>query len=410
MNNRLSRLVLGAGFFLLCAAFFSALHGQQATADSAAAQEARNQVGEIVHAQVPSALPGPYRTMADMKRAMQTYEAVFAAYSHVPLLNPPRGFKVVHNYNADARETPRGLPIPVGGALILLAYDSNKRLPNGRFADEGEGPVLGSITINRIDCANPADPGLGEDDKSKFYFAPKQSGTMQGWPKYDSAFGSTVFLTRRTQPQWLPVTVERMLNVQLAKAQQQMKDTKAADSIRPQNAYAEWMKGHDERIRQYQETHDQLAKTNKQLADQMLANALKSEEETAKVMQAVAEKGGGINQQVDEAQSKSAKSLQDLQNHLNSLSPQQRSAPAYVYEAPDGAHSVGEVVPAGTPGAQAVVYPNPDFYDRTVSPWEAQSICVSEGAGPRTQESGLYPTILNIWNSLDWDGIAKVLK
>jgi hypothetical protein len=67
-------------------------------------------------------MPGPNHALADARRALQTYEAVFAAYSRTPLLNPPRGFEVIDNYNADARETPRGWPIPVGGTPGAAAH------------------------------------------------------------------------------------------------------------------------------------------------------------------------------------------------------------------------------------------------------------------------------------------------
>jgi len=53
---------------------------------------------------------------------------------------------------------------------------------------------------------------------------------------------------------------------------------------------------------------------------------------------------------------------------------------------------------------------NPDFYDRTLPPWEAQSLCVSLNTGPNSKQHFLNPTIVNIWNSLDSDAIAQVLK
>ena len=57
-----------------------------------------------------------------------------------------------------------------------------------------------------------------------------------------------------------------------------------------------------------------------------------------------------------------------------------------------------------------MVYPNPDFYHKTLPPWEAQSLCVNLKTGPNSMHSPLYPTIVKIWNSLDWDALAQVLK
>jgi hypothetical protein len=349
-------------------------------------------------------MAGRYHTGADLKRALQTGDAVFAAYCQTPLLSPPRGFDVVHNVNADDRATPRGWPIPVGMGLILVPYDSAKRLPNGRFASQGEGPVLGGISINTLDCGNPsAETDLGKDEKSSFYFMPKQTGTVHGWPQV----GGVVFMSKRTQARWLPVSVERVLNVQIDKARKVQKDV---DASSPQTAYAKWQAGHDERLRQYQQAHDQMVKINKQQADQMLANMLESEKQTGKMMASMAQPGGDLNKMAAANQASTSKTLDDLETQLNSLSPQQRAAPAYVYLGRDGAFSIGQVVPPGTPGAQAVVYPNPDFYDRSMPPWEAQSVCVSVSTGPRSKESPLYPTIVKIWESLDWDALAQILK
>jgi len=58
---------------------------------------------------------------------------------------------VLHNVHADARNTPRGWPIPPASGFILLAYDSKQSLPEGGFAKEGEVPVLGGFEMNTID-------------------------------------------------------------------------------------------------------------------------------------------------------------------------------------------------------------------------------------------------------------------
>jgi hypothetical protein len=404
MRNKLVPSLVVAGVYFFCVAYYPGLQGGQADSDASAQQAAQNQVGEVLQKQARSAMPGRYQTLADVKRAMLTFDAIFAAYCRTPLLNPPRGFDLVHSVNADARSTPRGWPIPVGTGLILVAYDSSKRLANGRFASLGEGPVLGGISMNEIDCGNaPAERELGGDEKSPFYYLPKQTGMVHGWPQ----FGGIVFMAKRTQPRWLPVSVERVLNVQIAAARKVQKDVDAAS---PQTAYAKWQSGHAERLRQYQETHDQMVKINKQQADTMLAKMVESEKQTEKTMAAMAQQGSDLNKMAADNQAHASKTLQDLQTHLNSLSPEQRAAPAYVYQSADGAFAVGQVVPPGTPGGVAVVYPNPDFYNKSLPPWEVQSICVDNSTGPRSREDPLYPTIVSIWQSLNWEALAQLLK
>ena len=288
MRIKLFRRVAAIGICFFCFASERGLLRGQATGDPSAKQQAQNQVGEFVQGQARSAQPGRYQTMADMRRALLTSDAVFAAYCRTALLSPPRGFQLIHGVTADARSTPRGWPIPVDSGFIMVAYDSNKRLPNGRFASEGEGPVLGGFSINTLDCGNPsAERDLGSDEKSVFYLLPKQTDTVHGWPQ----FGGTVFMTRRTQPRWAPVTVERILKVQTARAQKELDDITAAS---PETAYAKWQSGRDERLRGYQQAHDQMAAVNKQQADQMLAQMLETEKQTEKTMAAMAQPGSEL--------------------------------------------------------------------------------------------------------------------
>jgi hypothetical protein len=286
-----------------------------------------------------------------------------------------------------------------------LAYDGTHRLPNGRFGLEGEGPVLGGFNMNAIDCDNPsAEVDLGRDEKSSFYLSREQTNTVHGWPQ----IGGVVFMTKRTQPRWLPVSAERVLKVQLDKASKTLQDVTAAS---PQNSYTQWLKGKDKRLQDYQNAHDQMVKAvGKQQADAYLATMLDTEKKTGEMLASMSQQGSDTNQTASGFQSQASKAFQDLQTRLNALSPEQRAMPAYVYESADGAFPVGQVVPPGTPGGVAVVYPNPDFYDRSLPPWEAQSLCVTVSTGPNSRQHFLYPTIVNIWNSLDWDALAQVLK
>jgi outer membrane translocation and assembly module TamA len=164
-------------------------------------------------------------------------------------------------------------------------------------------------------------------------------------------------------------------------------------------------------MKQYQEAHDQLVKTiGKQQADAYLATMLDTEKKTGEMMAQMSQQGSDTNSTAGQFQAQAAKAVQDLEAQMNSLSAEQREGPAYVYESADGAHAVGAVVPPGTPGGVEVVYPNPDFYDRSLPPWEAQSLCVSVSTGPNSRQDPLYPTIESIWNSLDWNALAVQLK
>ena len=65
--------------FLFCVRTRPLLRGQ-ATGHPSAKQQAQNQLREFVQGQARSAQPGRYQTMADMRRALLTSDAVFAAY------------------------------------------------------------------------------------------------------------------------------------------------------------------------------------------------------------------------------------------------------------------------------------------------------------------------------------------
>jgi hypothetical protein len=179
----------------------------------------------------------------------------------------------------------------------------------------------------------------------------------------------------------------------------------------PQNSYTQWLSGKDKRLQDYQKTHDEMVKAlGKEKADAILASMLENDKKTEAMFAAMAQRGSEISKMASGSQAQANNTLRDLEARLNALSSEQRGMPAYIYQSADGAFPPGQVVPPGTPGGVAVVYPNPDFYDRSLPPWEAQSLCVSVSTGPRSQEHFLYPTIVNIWKSLDWDALAQVLK
>jgi len=137
----------------------------------------------------------------------------------------------------------------------------------------------------------------------------------------------------------------------------------------------------------------------KQQADAYLATMIETEKKTEAMFAAMARPGSDIGKMVSGNQAQLGKTLHDLEARLSAHSPAECEVPAF---------PLCQVVPQGTPGSVAVVYPNPDFYDRSLPPGEAQSLCVSVSTGPRSQEHFLYPTIVKIWNSLDWDAIAQV--
>jgi GGDEF domain-containing protein len=85
------------------------------------------------------------------------------------------------------------------------------------------------------------------------------------------------------------VSAVRVLKVQLAKANKTLQDLNA---VAPQNAYTKWLAGKDERMKQYQATHDQLVKTiGKQQADQYLATMLDTEKKTGEMMAQMSRQG-----------------------------------------------------------------------------------------------------------------------
>lgn len=408
MRNKLLWLLVGSAVCFLCIGSHPGLHAWQENSDSTARQEAQNQLGEFRQKQRDGG------GTPDAKRALLMSDAVFAAYCRAPLLSPPRGFELLHNVSTHAPEHP-GLPIPVHMAFIMLEYDGSRRLPNGRFAAGGEGPGLGHIDINKVDCDSPGLAWGGKE--SPFHLLPIQTGTVQGWPVFGE---NTVFMTRRTKPRWLPVTVERYLSFQIPLARKDLEEAMKLDESRPQNFYAKFMRERDQRLREYQKAHDEAAKFNKKGADDALAAELETEKQMEKVWAEKAEHGADENQQIDERQAQARKALQDLE----SLTPEQRAAPAYVFDtrlndmdlikAFKGTGDITrQMYPPGTRGSAALVYANPDFYDRSLPAWEAQSVCVDISAishpmAWQERQRFLYPVIVNILKSLDWDALAQL--
>lgn len=88
-----------------------------------------------------------------------------------------------------------------------------------------------------------------------------------------------------------------------------------------------------------------------------------------------------------------------LRAQIAAMSPQERASPAFVF-------GNQELVPAGTPGAMAVVRRNPAFYRARISPFEPRAVLVTM---PNAYQE-LKDQHWQLYRELDWAAVKRLVN
>jgi hypothetical protein len=208
--------------------------------------------------------------------------------------------------------------------------------------------------------------------------------------------GFYVLFAPAGQSPTLPVTREEYLRAMIftleGKDQAKVKDAAAVWSKTP---YERWMSEAPERRKRNEELYVIVGKTDPARAAKMRADMEKAEQAETETL-----KRGDAYERAQVTKNLAALTAvgDKYRAQIAAMTAQERTAPAFIAE-PD-------LVPAGTPNANAVVKKNPAFYRTTGSPLQPRLILVHmPSAYPeyRVQQQQLY-------EQLDWAAIKKMVK
>ena len=226
-----------------------------------------------------------------------------------------------------------------------------------------------------------------EDESGLYFFAPKVTGDLQGFPVYDT---DVAILVRSRKPLWVPVSQERFLRHAVQRAAEVAKKAKEEE---------------DRVLNEPLPENPELARSIKEAREEGLKSA---REIVAQTRAELTEFPGNIR-------FLPADYVQALTKELASLSPAERAAPAYYSGDWKKTRRPSGLLDAADPAAQPVVSPNPDFFDPSLPKSAVQLIVVlgisSRDKAPAQPERANPAAVrrFEVRNSLDWKKVAALM-
>ena len=175
---------------------------------------------------------------ADFRAASATLQQVDAILRRVPALAPPPdGVLVAINPTVGSHDnwTPADSPyrrhVVAARYMLIFLHPTLFCLQGQCSIDRGEGPSI-VFYINTPHMLVGPSFTVGSE---RWYMAPRELGNVAGFPLYDS-FEGRLWLTKRKQPPWLPVTQEEWVRARLEQEQRRAPPSYAGAEI--QQRYA----------------------------------------------------------------------------------------------------------------------------------------------------------------------------
>jgi hypothetical protein len=241
--------------------------------------------------------------------------------------------------------------------------------------------------------------GDAKDENGSIYFERPRSELAHGATAVYGTFGETnapglhVLFTSRDESPTLPVSRERYLRAMIFEFEgndpEELKRQQAAAARTP---YEEWMSGAAQRKKEREET---LA----EIGDKTKAAALRTQIEKAErdVTESL-KRREPMDRQSRTIVANSSPGDQ-FRAQLSAMTPEERASQGWVI--------ARQLVPAGTPGAQALVKENPAFYRASGSPFEARAILVYIPSEVYKKVMGA--TQVQLYREFDWAALKRMV-
>jgi hypothetical protein len=315
-----------------------------------------------------------------------------------PVFNPPLGFQAVATTQWRSYVLPAGAPIRAEFSVIFYY-----------FINEGGKPAWGG-EANSSFCMkfNPENPLNGYEflkapDGFVIYEDPRETSRADGAPVYDE---NLIILHKSDRKPWIPATREQYLTAwlklrayEIAKIEA---DMAAYDASGPYKAF---LADKPKRQKAMEETYRKMKQSNPQKAEELRAQWQKTEEGMeAGLKRNQAPATAGSNKGVEALRAKET----EARRLLESMTPSQKAAPAW-FKAEEDKIGVGLADP-GTPGARALVVPNPEMYNRSLPQSDIQLITVVlEGFRGHSDRHIGRIRLLQFRDAAEWARISKLI-
>ena len=343
----------------------------------------------------------------DLEPFANGLDGILAVVRRGAPLAQPRGF-VADPYIERELVGPRR---PFTG-LVRVGILFFHRDDSGAVVPQDAGPDV-EIAVNDPSCVWRGHEVAFADSLGLIYYdAPAESSSIRGVPGYAPDSGCLV-LARRGVPVFTAVSRERFLEDARDTLRARLRGVSMAslDSADPRVQYRKWVADAPARKRQRDSLAAGLAALSADMRKQTLA-AFDTAQATVgaalKEQAASADSGGGFTE-MRRAQQAALDTVRAIANHydaeLRSLSPAQRSAPAWVKTTDAG---LLDLAPAGALDARRLVASNPALFNAAL-PRSAVQVLTVEAVVPGGDD-GASTLFTRIRAGLDYVALQGLIK
>lgn len=309
-----------------------------------------------------------------------------------PCLKPPRGTELrgwLRNWHSQAclKEPCRGVPVVGQGKLYfhrLLEGSNGKVFP----IIEADGSL--SFSINDLEEALGRFRTFGRDSRGRLIMVlPEPYGDINGAALFRKGGWRTeiVVIARGDRPWWAPVSREEFLRASIRDLEKEAAKMGTISSAPNSDLYRKWIAEGPKRRKEAEQMYRELKKTNPSAAETIREQSTKLEAEMTERFRQESEREAARapRQMFNPLEAR----LQFHREVLKSMSPEERTAPAYYLQKENPLEP--ELAPPGSMQGEPLAVINHDYFDRSL-PRTAIQIMTVRWSGPWVADPGWMGT------------------
>lgn len=311
------------------------------------------------------------------------------ALHQAQVFNPPMGIvaRPTGCVNATIEfldDYPEARSGPIPGYVMVGTFSYALRRGTSQVAVADEGPHF-FVDVNSLVRLYSSIGETTHDERGKIFVGPEIARQVSGFPLYQNG---NIVITKSSRPIFQAVSAERFLLARMRQARVEL-----ADYQRRHQDFAGAKR--DKRV---QDTYQRIRARNPQDAEKFLTTAQQADQHSDQVF-------------TNLEQAKQVE-IANYQAELDSLSPQQRNAQAYVTQKFFGPPKGRMLANPGQMGAFPLVCFNSDFFDRSRPRTDIQSLVVGRIYDPAYKEKSYdpqYQRIIDFRKSFDFQSLLPLL-
>jgi hypothetical protein len=328
---------------------------------------------------------------ASDRSSLETIMTAAEAIVRRTSLGAPRGFDLEPFWNGEppaSRDHLSNYQVVFQGFCTSRSKDS-----------DGTGFLLITFNPDVSDLSDVGHAAYFDEHGDGLFWERERSETMFGATATFGHYGVPtekpllVLFTAGGESPTLPVSREEYLRAQILSSEKTNGETSKTTAEKSQ--YEQWVARTAERKAEHEAMIATVARTDPSAAAKLRADLEKLERDTPASLKQ-------LDATARESAQKSAvlfsKNADGLRAKVAAMTPAQRASPAFLLR--------GELQPAGTPNAVALVRANPAFYRTRRSPFEPRAVLV--------RFDGVYdplkPQQRRMFETLDWAAINRLVN